>query len=99
MYVFIVSVCIFCRIEEQFRDACQSGDLDVIRALLAEMDPEEAEEVMSHPSGCSGTPLFEAILSEQTEVVRYLLDHSNVNIEKECHIDVFFPMVCKDQCE
>ncbi len=55
--------CLLSSLEEHFRDACQQGDLDAVKRVLAGFDHREANLLLHSQSSCTGTPLFDAIIS------------------------------------
>ena len=72
-YSLYCKVCFFLRdgynlfkhysIEEHFRDACQQGDLETVKRVLASLNQRETDLLLHSQSTCTGTPLFDAIIS------------------------------------
>ena len=51
-------------VEENFRDACQQGDLETVKWVLKSLDEREKDLLLHSQSSCTGTPLFDAIISQ-----------------------------------
>ena len=85
-------------IEDRLRDACQQGDLEVVKSLLKDLDTREARELLHSTHSCTGTPLFDAIISQQKEVVQYLLNLDLCDLDLECEVNIFYPLSFRDSC-
>jgi len=95
------------RMQDRFRDACRTGDLDVVKYILKEL-PEEDMLPLIHQSGypgyeghrpfMTGSPMFEAVLANQPAVVDYLAT-IGYDLEHECDIHVSYPVVLLDKCK
>ena len=93
--MFILVRC--CKYRCKFRDACSNGDLDVLSAILDELTFAEQNNLL-YGASASGSPLFEAILCCQTQVIEFLVS-KGYDLEREYNVDVHRPIVFSDRCE
>ena len=93
-----VFIYVFFSIEDRLRDACKQGDMPVLRGMLDDLSPAETVSLLQRCSSCTGTPLFDAIISQQQEVVDALLDYE-IDLELECDVSIFYPIFFRDRCK
>ncbi len=60
---FISEMIFFFSLEEHFRDACQQGDLETVKRVLSGFSYKETHLLLHSQSSCTGTPLFDAVIS------------------------------------
>jgi hypothetical protein len=94
-------------LQDRFRDACRTGDLDVVKYILRDLSEDDVLQLI-HQSGypgydghrpfMTGSPMFEAVLANQPGVVDYLAS-IGYDLEHECDIHISYPIILHDNCK
>ena len=104
---YVGSLFLFNRMQDRFRDACRTGDLDVIKDILKDLSEEDMLQLIhqlgypgyeGHRPFMTGSPMIEAVLANQPAVVDYLAS-IGYDLEHECDIHVSSPVSILDKCK
>ena len=69
-----------------------------MKSILNHSTEQEKHEFLHHCDPGTGAPIVDAIFAERLNVVELLIDHG-FEIEMECDVNLFYPILLRDKRE